>query len=164
MTSDKKTKRQMIDGKLVLTRTFNAPRDLVFAAWTDPEKMQTWWGCAQTTAVETSLDLRLGGEMRNVMHIKDCGSVEQVAKIIALDPPAKFAYRAEGGPGPEGMTIPTITTTAEFFERGDQTELRLTVDGLAGTPLEEIVAGGSMASIARLDDYLSGREVVRVEA
>lgn len=45
----------------VITRVFAAPRDLVFAAFTDPERMKQWWGPKGFTVIASKMDLRPGG-------------------------------------------------------------------------------------------------------
>jgi uncharacterized protein YndB with AHSA1/START domain len=53
--------------KLVVKRTFNAPRSLVFNAWTQPEHLQKWWAPEGFTAKYCSVDLREGGLFRYCM-------------------------------------------------------------------------------------------------
>jgi uncharacterized protein YndB with AHSA1/START domain len=56
---------------IVGMREFDAPRDLVFAAWTDPEHLAQWWGPNGFTTTTMSFDLRPGGIWRFVMHGPD---------------------------------------------------------------------------------------------
>jgi uncharacterized protein YndB with AHSA1/START domain len=51
----------MTDNELVINRTFNAPRELVWKAWTEPERLIRWWGPKGFTAPSCTLDLRVGG-------------------------------------------------------------------------------------------------------
>ncbi len=51
-----------------ITRFFRAPRERVFAAWTDPEQMKRWMGPPTFTCPEAESDLRVGGRYRIVMH------------------------------------------------------------------------------------------------
>ena len=46
---------------LVIERTFDAPRSLVFKAWTEPERLMRWWGPNGFTTVSCKMDLRTGG-------------------------------------------------------------------------------------------------------
>src|SRR5438034_11066016 len=50
--------------ELVTTHTFDAPRELVWKAWTDPERIKRWWGPSRYTALVAKMDLRLGGRFR----------------------------------------------------------------------------------------------------
>ena len=47
--------------ELVVTRAFDAPRELVFAAWTEPERLKRWWGPKSFTMPFCEIDLRPGG-------------------------------------------------------------------------------------------------------
>ena len=53
----------MADPGLVLTRVFDAPRDLVFKAWTEPERMMRWFGPKGFTIPHCTIDLRPGGHL-----------------------------------------------------------------------------------------------------
>jgi uncharacterized protein YndB with AHSA1/START domain len=53
---------------LVVTRTLDAPRDAVFAAWTDPKQFSRWMGPGTIRAEIAALDARVGGTYRIVMH------------------------------------------------------------------------------------------------
>ena len=50
--------------ELTITRTFDAPRTLVFKAWTDPKHLMNWWGPRGFTLKSCNLDLRPGGSYR----------------------------------------------------------------------------------------------------
>ena len=49
------------EGELVIRRVFDASRELVWKAWTDPERMKRWWGPKNFTAPVCKIDLRVGG-------------------------------------------------------------------------------------------------------
>jgi len=54
--------------ELVITRVFDAPRELVWKAWTDPDQVARWWGPKGFTAPACKMDLRVGGEYLNYMR------------------------------------------------------------------------------------------------
>ena len=56
---------------IVTTRVFDAPRDLVWAAWTDPAHLAQWWGPDGFTTTTSAYDLRPGGTWRFMMHGPD---------------------------------------------------------------------------------------------
>ena len=56
------------DRELTLTRVFDAPRALVFKAWTTPEHLMRWWGPHGFTCLSCTMDLRVGGEWRLAMR------------------------------------------------------------------------------------------------
>jgi uncharacterized protein YndB with AHSA1/START domain len=57
--------------ELVLTRVFDAPRELVFKAWTEPERLARWWGPKSFTMLVSKLDLRPGGVFHYCMRSPD---------------------------------------------------------------------------------------------
>ena len=63
-----------IDGKrLTVTRVFDAPRHLVFAWWTQADKLQQWSGCKDATKCEITMDFRVGGSFTQKMQITGAG-------------------------------------------------------------------------------------------
>jgi uncharacterized protein YndB with AHSA1/START domain len=57
-----------VERELTITRVFDAPRALVFKAWTTPEHMMRWWGPHGFTCLSCTMDLRVGGEWRLAMR------------------------------------------------------------------------------------------------
>lgn len=110
--------------ELVLTRVFDAPRPLVFAAWTDPERAARWWGPKGFVSVSCDMDVRPGGRWRRVMR-SPAGSLHVAGGVyreVAVPERLVFTYAwedADGRPGHE-----TVVTVA-FAERGGRTELTL---------------------------------------
>lgn len=62
---------QLKPDQLTITRTFNAPRELVWRAWTDPELYKKWWGPNHFTCPVAQLDLRVGGKYLSCMRSPD---------------------------------------------------------------------------------------------
>jgi uncharacterized protein YndB with AHSA1/START domain len=69
-TSDK-IKTVSLDHEFVSTRIFNDPQDLVFNAWTDPNRLKNWWGPKGFTNTFHEFDLRPGGKWSFIMHGPD---------------------------------------------------------------------------------------------
>lgn len=62
----------MADKKeLILIRDFNAPREVVWKAWTDPDMFMQWWGPKEFTTPVSKIDLQVGGEYFNCMRAPD---------------------------------------------------------------------------------------------
>ncbi|MBI2909604.1 MAG: SRPBCC domain-containing protein [Chloroflexi bacterium] len=53
---------------VVITRTIDAPREVVFKAWTEPERVKRWWRPKDFTSPVNKIDLRVGGEYLNCMR------------------------------------------------------------------------------------------------
>ena len=113
---------------LVITRDFDAPRSLVFKAWTSPEHLMRWWGPHGFTVLSCDMDLRVGGawhlRMRSPTGVED----RQVGVIRELVEPEllvfSYAFADESGkPGHE------TTVTVRFADLGAKPEgkTRLTV-------------------------------------
>jgi uncharacterized protein YndB with AHSA1/START domain len=110
--------------ELTITRILDAPRELVFKAWTEPEHLMRWWGPHCFTNPACEVDLRPGGKWRIVMRAPDgteypCGGVYR--EIV---PPERLvftnnAFDQQGTPLLEGLT------TVTFLEVGDKTKLVL---------------------------------------
>ena len=61
------------DEQILITREFDAPRELVYRAWTTPELVMRWWSGHQGTMKIADIDLRVGGAWRFVMEAKEGG-------------------------------------------------------------------------------------------
>ena len=84
--------------ELTLTRTFDAPRELVWKAWTDPEMIQQWWGPDNVTIPECEVDLRVGGKVYIVMEAREAmgpykGTKWPMSgKFTVVEPPSRLSY------------------------------------------------------------------------
>ena len=92
-------------GDLVMERTFDAPRELVWKAFTDPELVPRWWGPHGTTTRVVEMDVRPGGTWRYVSHAADREDVAFFGEYLEIDPPAQFRWTFlfdVEGMGPQG--------------------------------------------------------------
>ncbi len=105
---------------LTLTRLFDAPRTLVFAAFTDPEHALNWWGPRDFPATHLEMDLRPGGAWRGCLTSPEDGRVLWQGGVFReIVPPRRlvftFAWDEEGERGLETLV------TIEFAEQGGKT-------------------------------------------
>lgn len=107
---------------LQLRRTFQAPRERVFRAWTSPEELKRWHAPAPMTTPVAEVDLRVGGKYRIHMRAPDGAEHHAVGVYRVVDPPKKlvFTWTWEGG------DMADTLVTVEFLDRGPATELVLT--------------------------------------
>jgi len=113
------------DTTLRLTRTFAAPRERVFAAWTDPEALKRWWDTPMFACVAAEADPRAGGSYRVSFRVKESGAVVTVAGTYReVTPPERLVYTWRWEEW-EAETPDTLVTV-EFREAGGGTELLLT--------------------------------------
>lgn len=158
MTVDTETRFE--DGRLVVTRTYEAPRRLVFEAWIETSKVQQWWGCRDCTKVESEIDPRVGGAYNHHMTIKGEHEVPQLAILTVYDPPAKLEFAMATPDGQEdgsGMKV-----TVDFTEVGERrTLVRLVHSGIpdaqvdGGVELREIVRAGWTDAFGKLAKFMA---------
>ena len=84
---------------LVLERTFNAPRDLVWRALTDPEQMKRWWAPRPYQTPEVEIDLRPGGIFRTRMTGPDGFNEDGAGCVLEVIEGEKIVWTTALGPG-----------------------------------------------------------------
>ena len=113
------------DREIVLSRVFNAPRRLVFEAWTNPEHVKQWYGCSIMTLPICEIDLRVGGTYRYVM--RDPGGMNHTMQGVyrEITPPARLVYTERYVT--EGFTSNDALVTVLFAEHDGMTTLTSTI-------------------------------------
>lgn len=147
------------DTSLRLRRTFAAPRERVFRAWTEPAALKRWFRAADghTTPV-AEVDLRVGGRYRLGMQPPDSDTVLVVGGIYQeVLPPARlvFTWRWEGADAGEPETLVTV----EFHERGAMTDVELIHEQFAGVAQRDQHAQGWQGCLDGLARTLAEKEV-----
>ena len=107
------------DREIVMTRSFDAPRRLVFEAWTKPEHFKHWFGCRHSTLVSCDIDLRLGGAFRFVMTGPDGREHTMHGVYREIVPNARLVFTE--GYFTEGFMSNEALVTMTFEERDGQT-------------------------------------------
>ena len=110
------------DREIVLTRTFNAPRKLVWDAVTKAEHVQRWYGCAAFTFATCEIDLRVGGSYRYTMRTPDGvdHTMTGVYREIVMPERIVHTERYET----TGFTSPDALVTMTLTEQGGRTKLQ----------------------------------------
>lgn len=85
------------DGEIVSTRVFDAPRGVVFQAFTDPDRLVRWWGPKGFTNTFHEFDLRPGGAWRFVMHAPDGTDYPLTKEFLEVVPDERITLRQLGG-------------------------------------------------------------------
>ena len=145
------------DREIVLTRVLDAPRDLVWSAWTDPAQIPSWFGPEGFTTTVHDMDVRPGGTWRFTMHGPDGVDYVNVAVYEEVTEPERLAYRY--GPDEEGH--PGFVSTVTFDDEAGKTRITLrTVFESAAErdrQIEEIGAiDGGNQTLDRLERHLAG--------
>ena len=111
------------DREFVLTRVFDAPRELVWEAWTDPKHVVHWWGPRGFTTTIEKMDVRPGGVWKHVMHGPDGADYPNSSVFKEVVKPERIVYshggRKQGGPGVH------FVATWTFEALGDKTKVTL---------------------------------------
>ena len=107
------------DREIIQTRVFNAPRDLVFKAWTDPKHIDRWFGPRGFTTQTSEMDFRPGGVWRFVMRHAQYGTYTNKVVFLEFVKPERLVYDH----GADDSNPPHFRVTVTFTERGQKTEL-----------------------------------------
>lgn len=144
------------DHALVIRRVLEAPRELVFAAWTEQAQATQWWGPHGFTTAAAEMDVRIGGAWRRRMHSPE--GTEHISSGVYREivPPERlvftFCWEQGGAPGHGPETVVTLT----FADLGDgRTEFVLRQEGFATVAGRDDHQRGWSGALDRLGDYLS---------
>ena len=151
--------------EVTLTRTFDAPRDIVWIAWTDPRQLAQWWGPKGFTNLVTAWDARPGGAIDLVMR----ASVEIAKQIGMSDHPMTGTFHEVVAPerlvftavarDADGNPLLEARTTVTFTDQGGKTAVTVHASAKGIAPmsarmLEGMDAGWSQ-SLERLGEHLA---------
>ena len=140
-----------------LTRRLSAPRDLVFRAFVEPERMKHWWAPRGFTMLSCALDLREGGTWRMRIKSDETGAVQtEVGVYREIREPERLVFthawvRANGT-----FTHPTLVT-ATFTEHGGRTEVRFRQEDFATVGACLSHEEGWSSSLEKLTAYFGER-------
>jgi uncharacterized protein YndB with AHSA1/START domain len=144
---------------IVGTRVFDAPRELVFAAFTDPKHLAAWWGPDGFTTTTSRFEFRKGGVWRFVMHGPDGRDYQNLITFDEIIAPERIAYRHSGADDVEPLQF---NTTLTFEDLGGKT--RLTWHGTFPSAEERArvikeygADKGLVQTMARLAEYMAAK-------
>jgi uncharacterized protein YndB with AHSA1/START domain len=148
------TKAAATDRQILITRVFEAPREQVFKAWTDPEEVAAWFGPAgmETPRERIRIDLRVGGRYELTM-VGDRGEHAIVYEIVELVEPELIVLRSDPMPG-AGLEEP-LFTRVELHDHGEKTRMTLS-DGPFPPDARGHAEGGWNAAFEKLAVHLAG--------
>jgi uncharacterized protein YndB with AHSA1/START domain len=153
MTEAESTVRTLGDREIEAVRVFDAPRDLVYSAYTDPELIRQWWGIGESGRVDV-MEVRPGGAWRFVSSNADGSEDAFRGTYREVTEPERLVYTFEY----EGMPGHVLIETVEFEDLGEQTRVKVHSlfhteeerDGMLSSGMET----GMNQSYARLDELL----------
>jgi uncharacterized protein YndB with AHSA1/START domain len=145
-----------VEREIVITRLFDAPRELVFVAWTDPNHVVHWWGPHGFTNTIDEMDVRPGGVWRFVMHGPDGVDYQNQIVFVEIVKPERLLYtHGSGEPNDPDQFEVTVT----FDDQDGKTALTMRML-FATAEARERVAGfgaieGGNQTLDRLAEYLA---------
>jgi uncharacterized protein YndB with AHSA1/START domain len=143
------------DREIHVERVFDAPRDRVFAAYTDPELVPEWWGPRETTTTVDEMDVLAGGAWRFLSRMADGSETAFRGEYREVTPPERIVQTFEW----EGLPGHVSVETATFEDLGDRT--KVTTVSVFDTPedrdgmIESGMERGMAETYARLDELLA---------
>jgi uncharacterized protein YndB with AHSA1/START domain len=142
--SNKATVTLPTDEQILITREFDAPRHLVFEAFTTPELVRRWWHAKRGEMTVAEIDLRPGGAWRYVMVTGDGTEVGFHGEYREVVPNERVVSTETYEGLPEGVTEEQGTTvnTATFAESNGRTTLTLLVQAPSKETRDAIIASG----------------------
>lgn len=157
--------------ELVITRVFDASRERVWRAWTDPAELAVWWGPQGVTTPECAVDVRVGGALRIVMLAGSelgvlagqrwpmQGVFQEVVEPDPSNPSGEAKLVFTNQAIDEGGTVLIDgVTTVSFMDYGGKTKMTLTTTATAVAPqAKQMIAGmeaGWTQSIDKLEQFV----------
>ncbi|WP_448604668.1 SRPBCC domain-containing protein [Thermoleptolyngbya sp.] len=149
--------------ELMITRVFNAPREMVFKAWTEPAHIEQWSAPEGFSMRVTEHDFRPGGQWRYIMIGPD--GVEYPSKGVFQEivPPERIVTTDEFGEGFEDVDLPQAMVVTTLFEALDAQTTRITIwvlhDSVSDRQKHEQmgVVDGWNSCLNRLETLLASR-------
>ena len=138
---------------LVVRRTIRARPEALFAAWTDPQQLQRWWGPPGVTCTAAEIDLRVGGSYRIANRMPDGSTLWIAGEFEVIEPPNRLIYTWR-------LEIPEAgieRVCVSFLPRDSATEVIVTHERIANPAARtrhESGWIGCLAGLARLTEAL----------
>ncbi|MBF6642124.1 SRPBCC domain-containing protein [Flavobacterium sp. J49] len=139
------------DREIIVSRLLNAPIDLVWETWTNPDHIKNWWGPNDFTNTITKMDVIPGGQWKLIMHGPDGTDYDNESIFTEVEKNKKIAYHHFSGH--------EFMATIQFEERDHQTYLHWQMLFETNEELLRIMAlfdinEGLKQNINRLEVYL----------
>ncbi len=150
-----------VDPVILVSRTFDAPRDLVFQMFTDPRHLPQFWGGRGVKTDVLDMDVRPGGLWRYTMRMGD-GSYTSSNLYLEVVAPERIVYRDVPDGWMPGMPLPPVQihTTISFTERDGKTKVAGVIRADTIALRDQMVRTGFSRTVEesydRMADYLAG--------
>lgn len=148
---------------VTIARTFDAPRELVWEAWTDTDQVAEWWGPEHFIVPRCELDVRPGGRYHIDMDEPDGTVYPDAGEYLAVDEPERLVMVGRVFEDGDGNPQLETRSTVSFEADGDRTHLTLVAEVLSATPdVADALGGMEMGwnqSFEKLAGFLHPTEV-----
>lgn len=113
------------DRTLVIERTFDAPRELVYSAWTDGDNIDRWWGPSMMTTKTVERDFSVGGSWKYEMFMPDGKSMGKIVEnnYTEIHPNEKIVWNEQLA----GDDSNKVNITLLFEDAGEETKLTMLI-------------------------------------
>jgi uncharacterized protein YndB with AHSA1/START domain len=149
---------------IIGTRVIDAPRELVFSAFTDPKYLAQWWGPDGFSTTTSAFDFRPGGRWRFVMHGPDGRDYQNLITFEEIVRPQRIAYRHGGSEesGDADVEPVQFRTTILFEALGGKTRLTWRGDFPSAAERDRVIKDygadkGLVQNLARLAAFVEGQ-------
>ena len=149
---------QSTEWDLVMTREFDAPRELVFKVWTETKYVAQWWGPKGFTNPMCEMDVGAGGSIRIHMRAPDGVVYPMTGVFEEIAPPERLVFMSSALDD-KGNSMFEVLSTVSFAEHGEKTTLTLQLRVIKATAAApQYLKGMEMGwtqSLDRLAEYLA---------
>ena len=148
-------------GELSMKRLFDAPRELVFKAWSSCDHISKWWGPRTYPTTFCEMDFRPGGTWRYCMTGPEGDQAWGKGVYSEIVEPERIAYRDyfTDAKGVESSELPSSAITVEFRQQNGQTELHSRTRYDSKEAMQQVidmgVEEGFAETLDRLEEYLA---------
>src|SRR5262245_851330 len=143
------------DKTAIEIKTFNsAPRDGVYAAWTEPVKLKEWWGPKEVQTLKIVADTRIGGKYRWDLVNQDGEQMACLGEYLELVPGKKVVFTWKWDDDDDWKNHNSVVSV-EFSDRDGGTELRLTHSQLPSEESRDRHNQGWSSVLDRLEKFFS---------
>jgi uncharacterized protein YndB with AHSA1/START domain len=144
------------DEQILVTREFDAPKHLVFKAWTTPELVKRWWNAKRGEVTIAEIDLQVGGRWRYVMVTDDGTEVGFHGEFREIVPNERIVSTEVYEGLPEGVSEDegTVVNTVTFVEKDGRTALTLLMQAASKESRDAIIESGMEAGLQDALDLL----------
>lgn len=147
-----------MEREVTITRVFDAPRELVFKAWTDPAHLIQWFGPKVFTNSVCEVDLRVGGALYIVMRAPDGSEYPMRGVFQEIESPSRLVFINNAVDANDNVIIAGLTTVI-FADEAGKTRLTMVTRGkamvdYAAQYLEGMEMGWIM-SLDKLEEHLA---------